>query len=63
VVVCGLARDFCVKWSAEDAGAAGFRVHVLWDLTRAIYPEEDQPNERSLRELEVEILESGDLPG
>lgn len=63
VFICGLARDFCVKWSAEDAVAAGFRVHVLWDLTRAIYPEEDQANERSLRELGVEILEAGDLPG
>ena len=63
VFICGLARDFCVKWSAEDAIAAGFRAHVVWDLTRAIYPEADKENERSLRELGVEILESGDLPG
>lgn len=62
VYICGLARDFCVKWSAEDAVGAGFRAHVLWDLTRAIYPEEDAENERSLRELGVEILESDDLP-
>ena len=62
VFICGLARDFCVKWSAEDAVAAGFRAHVLWDLTRAIYPEKDEENERSLRALGVEILESGDLP-
>lgn len=61
VFICGLARDFCVLWSAEDAVEAGFRVHVLWDLTRAIYPEEDAKNERSLRELGVEILDSGDL--
>ena len=62
VYVCGLARDFCVKWSAEDGVEAGFRVHVLWDLTRAIYPEADAENERSLRELGVEILEVADLP-
>jgi nicotinamidase/pyrazinamidase len=62
VFICGLARDFCVKWSAEDAIAAGFRAYVLWDLTRAIYPEADEENERSLRELGVEILEAGDLP-
>lgn len=61
VHLCGLARDFCVLWSAEDAVAAGFRVHVLWDLTRSIYPEEDEKNERSLRELGVEILEARDL--
>jgi nicotinamidase/pyrazinamidase len=62
VFICGLARDFCVKWSAEDAVEAGFRVHVLWDLTRAIYPEEDEANERSLRARGVEILEFAELP-
>lgn len=39
VFLCGLARDFCVKWSAEDAADAGFNVHVIWDLTRPVYPE------------------------
>jgi nicotinamidase/pyrazinamidase len=41
--ICGLARDFCVKWSAEDAADEGFRVCVLWDLTRSINPCSDQP--------------------
>lgn len=63
VYICGLARDFCVMWSAEDAIGAGLRPHVLWDLTRAIYPEADEENERSLRESGVEILEAGALPG
>ena len=62
VYLCGLARDFCVLWSAEDAVHAGFRVHVLWDLTRAIYAEEDEKNERSLRDLGVEILRGSELP-
>ena len=61
VYVCGLARDFCVLWSAEDGIEAGFRVHVLWDLSRPIYAEEDEKNERSLRELGVEILTSDRL--
>lgn len=38
VWVAGLARDFCVLWSAEDAADAGFGVHVLWDLTRPVDP-------------------------
>ncbi|MGH7588886.1 MAG: nicotinamidase [Gemmatimonadota bacterium] len=62
VYICGLARDFCVKWSAEDGIEAGFRVHVLWDLTRAIYPEENDENERALRARGVEILTSERLP-
>jgi nicotinamidase/pyrazinamidase len=41
VVLCGLARDYCVKWSAEDAAAAGFRTTVLWELTRPVDPASD----------------------
>lgn len=41
VVVCGLARDFCVKWTAEDAAAAGFEATVLWDLTRPVIAASD----------------------
>ena len=39
VLVCGLARDFCVRASAIDAAAEGFDVVVLDDLTRAVFPE------------------------
>ncbi len=34
--VCGLATDFCVKWSALDAKAAGFEVMVIEAASRAI---------------------------
>jgi nicotinamidase/pyrazinamidase len=40
VFVCGLARDFCVRWTALDARAAGFEVMFLDDLTRAVAPAE-----------------------
>jgi nicotinamidase/pyrazinamidase len=36
--ICGLAADFCVTWSAEDAVREGFRITVLEDATRAIDP-------------------------
>jgi nicotinamidase/pyrazinamidase len=39
VLVCGLARDFCVRATAIDAAAEGFEVVVLDDLTRAVFPE------------------------
>jgi len=39
VFACGLARDFCVRWSAVDAAEAGFETFVLDDLTRAVFPE------------------------
>lgn len=41
VCICGLARDFCVKWTAEDATAAGFGTTVVWDLTRPVDPASD----------------------
>ncbi|MEO6394517.1 MAG: bifunctional nicotinamidase/pyrazinamidase [Devosia sp.] len=34
--LCGLAEDFCVAWSAEDAIASGFEAVVIEDATRAI---------------------------
>lgn len=33
---CGLATDFCVKWSALDAKAAGFEVMLIEAASRAI---------------------------
>jgi nicotinamidase/pyrazinamidase len=34
--ICGLATDFCVAWSAEDARHAGFAVTIIEDACRAI---------------------------
>ena len=61
VVLCGLARDVCVKWTAEDAAAAGFRTVFLWDLTRPVDPGSDEQVRQDLEEAGVEIIESGDL--
>ena len=36
VVCAGLALDFCVRWSAEDARRAGFDCAVVTDACRGI---------------------------
>jgi nicotinamidase/pyrazinamidase len=36
LVLCGLATDFCVSWSALDARAAGFEATVVDNACRAI---------------------------
>ena len=36
--VCGLARDYCVAWTADDARDAGFEVTVVEEACRAINP-------------------------
>ena len=61
VYVCGLARDFCVKWSAEDAADLGFDTVVIWDLARPVDPGSDDAVRAALREKRVTIVESREL--
>jgi nicotinamidase/pyrazinamidase len=56
VFLCGLARDFCVKWSAEDAAAAGLVTTVLWDLTRPVDPSSDERVLADLRAAGVKVM-------
>lgn len=61
VMLCGLARDVCVKWTAEDAVEAGFRTWFIWDLTRPVDSATDEQTRRDLDHLGVEIIQSADL--
>lgn len=63
VVLCGLARDFCVKYSAEDAAQAGFRTYVLWDLTCPVDPASDDEVRQALVGQGVHIIDRADLAG
>ena len=58
VFIAGLARDFCVKWSAEDLIDEGFTTYVLWDLTRPVDPASDATVRADLDRRGVGILES-----
>jgi nicotinamidase/pyrazinamidase len=55
VDLAGLARDYCVRWSAEDAAAEGFPTCVLWDLTRPVDPAADRLVRSTLEERGVRI--------
>ncbi len=61
VFVCGLARDYCVRWTAEDAIDAGFRVWLIWDLCRSIDPAADETLRRNLEERGIEIVNVEEL--
>lgn len=63
VYLCGLARDVCVRWTAEDAADAEFRTWVLWDLTRSVDPSGDEALRGALEAQGVGILESSALFG
>ena len=56
VYICGLARDFCVKWTAEDAVEAGFRTTVLWELTRPLVAASDAVVMEGLRRRGVRVV-------
>ncbi|ABA56801.1 Nicotinamidase [Nitrosococcus oceani ATCC 19707] len=55
--ICGLARDVCIKWTAEDGANAGFNVYVLWDLTRPVEPSSDDQVRRELIAHDVKIID------
>lgn len=63
VFICGLATDYCVKFTALDAAALGFRAFVVEDACRGV---ELQPGDiaRALAEMRsqgVEIIRSSAL--
>ncbi|MCZ6855948.1 MAG: bifunctional nicotinamidase/pyrazinamidase [Gammaproteobacteria bacterium] len=58
VELAGLARDYCVAWSAEDAVSEGFTTDVLWDLTRSVDPSGDRELADHLADLGVTIIRS-----
>ncbi|MDJ0948415.1 MAG: bifunctional nicotinamidase/pyrazinamidase [Alphaproteobacteria bacterium] len=62
VFVCGLALDFCVRFSAEDAKAAGFEAVVIGDACRPVdLPGTVEATTASFREREIPVINSGDI--
>lgn len=61
VYVCGLARDVCVLWTAQDAVDSGFRTHLLWDLTRPVTPSSDAATREKLAAKRIAITEASTL--
>jgi nicotinamidase/pyrazinamidase len=59
VAVCGLARDYCVKWTAEDAVDLGFETRLLWNLSRPVDPGADEDVRTSLIAHGVKIEAEG----
>ncbi|QES48458.1 nicotinamidase [Streptomyces venezuelae] len=55
VDVVGIATDHCVKATALDAARAGFRTHVLLDLTAGVAPHTTRRALEQLRTAGVEL--------
>ncbi len=54
----GLARDYCVAWSALDARAEGFDVVVVDACTRPVFPERTAETDAALARAGVRVVET-----
>lgn len=61
VFVCGLARDYCVAWTAIDAMSEGLTAYVLDDLTRAVDPSTRAQTDAALAAAGVRCIDSSAL--
>src|SRR5882724_3182677 len=63
VYVCGLATDYCVKFTALDAVAMGFKTHFIEDASRGVNLRPNDVND-SIAEMKragVLIVQSADI--
>lgn len=62
VWIAGVAGDYCVKSTAEDALKEGFEVFLIEDLTKAVDPEKFMRKDReALQRLGVKFVNSEDI--
>ncbi len=61
VLVCGLALDVCVAWTARDAADLGFEVVLLRDLSRPVDGENAKAELERMRSQGVVITTSDEL--
>ncbi|RZS97674.1 bifunctional nicotinamidase/pyrazinamidase [Cecembia calidifontis] len=63
IYVCGLATDYCVKFTVLDGLDQGFKVYLIADATRAVNLRQDD-YEKAIEEMKnagAQILSSSDL--
>ena len=63
VFLCGLAYDYCVRFTAEDAVREGFEAVVIEDACRAIAPDTAAAAKAGFATLGVAEIEAASLLG
>ncbi|MBI4899252.1 MAG: isochorismatase family protein [Actinobacteria bacterium] len=58
VDVCGIATDYCVRATAEDAAMLGYVTTVLTDLTAAVAPERVEATYEALADSGIAVTTS-----
>jgi nicotinamidase/pyrazinamidase len=63
VFVCGLATDYCVKFTALDAAQFGFKTHFIADASRGVKLQPDDVNQAiaEMQRANISVCHSRDL--
>jgi nicotinamidase/pyrazinamidase len=61
VVVYGIATDFCVKMTALDAAAAGYKVIMIKNLSRGVAPDTSQKAIEEMKAKGIVVFDDLDL--
>ena len=63
VFVCGLATDYCVKFTALDAAQVGFKTHFIEDASRGVNlrPDDAAKAIEEMRRAGIVVEQSADL--
>ena len=63
IFVCGLATDYCVKYSALDSKSLGIRTHVIEDACRGVNlrPDDSKDAIAEMRAAGASIIDSGEI--
>jgi nicotinamidase/pyrazinamidase len=61
VVVYGIATDYCVKATALDAAAAGYKVIMIKNLSRGVAPDTSQKALDEIKAKGIVVLDNLDL--
>ncbi len=63
VFVCGLATDYCVKYTALDAAQAGFKSHFIEDASRGVnlHPNDVRDAIAEMNRAGIDTLQSSDI--
>lgn len=56
VFICGVAQDYCVRWTAEDAYMLDFKTYIFTSLTRSVNPGNDDAMYVELQNLGIKLI-------
>src|SRR5881628_1271469 len=63
VFICGLATDYCVKFTALDAARMGFKTHLIEDASRGVNlrPDDTKNAIEEMKRTGVVVMQSGGI--